>query len=697
MKKKVQKTDFNSSFFKTELLKTSIFLIFVFTIGSILLIQHEEESYKNVSNYIIRQQTENAAANSVSYFERHEWILQYLADSDAVQALTSAGQVAEGSKINRDIVQEMEHIRVSIPDRVSNVFLATFPAYQLFDSFGHTFPTGEWVAQRPWWKNMDRVPDGLALSEVYEDYITHLKTITLTLPIKQNETLMGVVGLDVDITKLDSRLRNIKIGETGYIVIIDSQGKLIWHPDQNKVGDSVLEWNERDYKALAVRYQEPTNLSFQANGQAYFGAAVYVPKLSALIVGVIPREEIETGIKSESFGLVLVISVCIILFILMSVLNIARTVRPIQRVDKISSMLVTGQLDVHIAPKRTDELGRLEYNLGVLADWLKMQRRKLEIERQITETMRISALCETPEEMLAYMVQRMQVIFQSDRAYIFELNKQNCWDNTYESAAEGVAQGSNVLKMIPYAEMESWVSIFEDHKCLISKNIDDLSEIAPELCEKLKAQGVHSIAVAPLIYNELIGFWGVDNPRLEDVEQYTTDMITAGSFMSGLLRRRDLVARIEHMSFYDELTKLGNRHLLADYLEHINIDSSMGVYFADITGLKRVNDTQGHAAGDNLIVRAANAMASAFRTYDVFRYGGDELLALCSKIKEDEMEQRLEAIKKIAAESDVALAIGMSWAENGRDLSKLIQEAESNMYEDKRMYYERTGIDRRRR
>lgn len=694
--KKSKEINFKNSFFKTELFKTSILLILFFTVGICFFIYHENENQKYFADYMVSQQTENAATNSMSYFGRHEWILHYLAENEAVQTLTSEGQVSEESQLVRDVVQEMEHIRISIPEQVSNVFLATFPDYQLFDSYGHTFPMGEWVAQRPWWENTNLASDGLALSVVYEDYVTHMKTITLTLPIQQEGELVGIVGLDVDITKLDNMLRDIKIGKTGYITMIDSQGNIIWHPDGNKIGSVVEEWKEKDGESFATQYQEPVNLSFQANGKEYLGTAVYIPKLSVMIVGLISEKEVKENIRSESVGLVSVIAVCVVLFLLASLLNVARIVKPIQRVDRVASMLATGQLGIHIAPRRKDELGRLEYNLGVLADRLSTHNKKLKIERQITEAMRMSTFCNTPEEMITYIVQRMQEIFQADRAYIFELTQQNCWDNTYESVAEGVSQEMDNRRDIPCLELESWESIFEDRKCLISNNIHELQELEPKMYKRLNNQDIHSIAVAPIIHNEVIGFWGLDNPKLENMEQYTSEMVDAGSFVSGMLRQRDLVGKIRQMSFYDEMTGLGNRHLLTEYLIHTNINNSMGVYFADVTGLKRINDTQGHAAGDNLIIRAANAVSSVFREYTVFRYGGDELLVLCKGIEENEMTQRLELIKKVAMESDVTLAIGMSWADNSGDLSYQIMEAESAMYADKDAYYKEKGIERRR-
>ena len=86
---------------------------------------------------------------------------------------------------------------------------------------------------------------------------------------------------------------------------------------------------------------------------------------------------------------------------------------------------------------------------------------------------------------------------------------------------------------------------------------------------------------------------------------------------------------LENMSYKDQLTKLGNRFAMEKYINEIDTEKSIGVVYCDITGLKRVNDSMGHEAGDQLILRACDSLKKAFGEYGLFRIGGDELLALC--------------------------------------------------------------------
>lgn len=79
--------------------------------------------------------------------------------------------------------------------------------------------------------------------------------------------------------------------------------------------------------------------------------------------------------------------------------------------------------------------------------------------------------------------------------------------------------------------------------------------------------------------------------------------------------------RLEDLSYKDALTQLGNRFAMEKYVRQIDPEQSVGVVYCDVTGLKGVNDTLGHKAGDDLILRAGACLEQVFGDYGVFRIG----------------------------------------------------------------------------
>ncbi len=163
---------------------------------------------------------------------------------------------------------------------------------------------------------------------------------------------------------------------------------------------------------------------------------------------------------------------------------------------------------------------------------------------------------------------------------------------------------------------------------------------------------------------------------------------------------RSLSVEMEQLALSDELTGLRNRRgflLLADQALRLapRTRAKCVLVFVDVDGLKRVNDTRGHAAGDALIVDAARVLTSVFRESDVVgRVGGDEF-AVFALLDDNEgasaVNARLQAeIDKFNAQAvpsmRVSLSIGIEEIPATADvpLDVLLSRADRAMYEKKR-------------
>ena len=161
-------------------------------------------------------------------------------------------------------------------------------------------------------------------------------------------------------------------------------------------------------------------------------------------------------------------------------------------------------------------------------------------------------------------------------------------------------------------------------------------------------------------------------------------------------------AALERLSITDSLTGLHNRRghelLAAQVLRSSARDKLMvAILFLDLNGLKRINDEQGHDAGDRMLVCAADLFRRTFRESDVIaRLGGDEFCIVGavpgSAQDRDTFLSRLE--ENLAHHNatnvtglSLALSIGLTWWDpsNPRPLDELVREADERMYEDKRM------------
>lgn len=327
----------------------------------------------------------------------------------------------------------------------------------------------------------------------------------------------------------------------------------------------------------------------------------------------------------------------------------------------------------------------------------KMIQKYRDMESFVNEALKDALSVESPDETIRIILEYLGKALNGERTYIFEKNRDGRDDNTYEWTAPGVPPEIDSLQNLPPEICENWYRIFEEGKYVQIQDIEEMRLSDPLQYENLKRQNIHSIVIMPIYDAEkIIAFYGVDNPPAFSLE-YTSGMLQImGSFLKSCIRRRNLIRRLEDLSYKDALTQLGNRFAMDKYVRQITPEQSVGVVYCDVTGLKGVNDTMGHKAGDDLILRASACLEQVFGDYGVFRIGGDELVVLCAQIDQDTLAERMRQLEYLEAENDVNIAVGVTWQDRAdTQLEELLQEAEKRMYEDKAEYYKKTGIERR--
>ncbi|RZU34006.1 GGDEF domain-containing protein [Blastococcus saxobsidens] len=140
--------------------------------------------------------------------------------------------------------------------------------------------------------------------------------------------------------------------------------------------------------------------------------------------------------------------------------------------------------------------------------------------------------------------------------------------------------------------------------------------------------------------------------------------------------QRELESALREAALHDPLTGLPNRNLLLDRLDQSlaaaeRAQRPMAVMYCDLDGFKPVNDSAGHAAGDEVLVEAARRLAAAIRPGDtVARIGGDEFVVLCPEVGSERDAQviadRITAAfdrplrRSGGAEHDVGISIGIA-------------------------------------
>ncbi len=218
------------------------------------------------------------------------------------------------------------------------------------------------------------------------------------------------------------------------------------------------------------------------------------------------------------------------------------------------------------------------------------------------------------------------------------------------------------------------------------------------------------LALAWLVFGEAFGFFTPRTPAVADAADFVLVAMTllcnaaavfvlSSNIRSSLDRanreidqRRLVEEQLRYHSLFDLMTGIYNRNYFEQELARLEISRMypVSVVVADLDGLKNVNDSSGHKAGDEILKEAATLLHSVFRAEDVLsRVGGDEFAALLPRTDATTAESIVDRIRNSMEEyhlthpgTPIRLSLGTATAESS-DLLAAFTLADRRMYEDK--------------
>ena len=286
----------------------------------------------------------------------------------------------------------------------------------------------------------------------------------------------------------------------------------------------------------------------------------------------------------------------------------------------------------------------------------------------------------------------------------------NDYDRTCKILGEALSDETSLVSMETYMDgfydiAETWEATIAGSNCLIVKNEQEMEVVRernPVWHDSLRAAGGERIVLFPLkSRNQLLGYmWAINFDAEKAVSIKETLELTTfilGSELGNYL----LLDRLKILSSRDMLTGVLNRNEMNNYVDSLSegkeYTGSVGVIFADLNGLKKVNDEEGHPAGDKLLKDAAQSLCDVFDDSEIFRAGGDEFSIIVRDINQEELEKRIEQVRESVKKYDrVSFALGGSAEEDCKNVRQALRHADENMYADKKRYYDEFP-DRRHR
>lgn len=337
--------------------------------------------------------------------------------------LTGEGPTANPTDELRTTVVQAQRVvdalqsQVNINQLISLGYLATETGVLVFNdsTIVSQLPAAFDARTRPWYKAAI-ANGGPIWTDTYVDAVSKQLNITTAAPVQVSGRLVGVVGMDILLTTIQSDILRLNSTSSGYAFLMDSAGNILVRPaldvgntswDQTFKTDNLFTNTDPALASVAthIKNQQADVLRLQLDGGDRYLA--YAPmKTTGWFVGlVLPIDEVvapartagvaiqnkQNQLRSDLIAAFLI--ACGIVVALASAL--ARTIiRPLRKLDEGAQRIASGQLDQHLIVRRDDEIGRLSRSFNQMTVALREKVAALE-----TNAQQMAAINETSNEL----------------------------------------------------------------------------------------------------------------------------------------------------------------------------------------------------------------------------------------------------------------------------------------------------------
>ncbi|MGN0576041.1 MAG: GGDEF domain-containing protein, partial [Ruminococcus sp.] len=204
---------------------------------------------------------------------------------------------------------------------------------------------------------------------------------------------------------------------------------------------------------------------------------------------------------------------------------------------------------------------------------------------------------------------------------------------------------------------------------------------------------VYLIVALPVMPDEFMAF------NMYNIVSFSLVSMTLSSYLSRVkIERMLLMHRNKFLIECDQMTGLYNRASYDKDIQSVKPQEYFKLVSMDVNGLKRENDTYGHAAGDEMILSAAECLKKVIAPYGkCYRIGGDEFTAIIKKPTDQNFRKLLhdEAEKHICTTgTKLSISVGEADTRDSDSIRDIMNLADTRMYDEKKEYYRLSGDKR---
>lgn len=346
----------------------------VFLIVAIIAVIMVRAVIVNSNKSELTLQSVSASHQLEGFFDQYIKSAEQLAVNPDIQFVlmeTKAGDDITKTEKMDGVRQNLANIVETDSENILSTWIADFDASVITQSDGFTSDESWDVTSRTWYNALCETKKTV-LTEPYQDSASDNIILSAISPVfDTSNEIIGVVGFDISMDRLNEVMGEYKIGKTGYVFLLSGEGNVVYHPQEEVIQKNIKDVDISENVVKAATDKKEKFLKYKTAGSTKYGVMETIGDTGFLVMSNMSQGEYFSQLIMMIVALI-VIFVLGILFIVISIKKSAdKLSKPVMELNHTAQQLAEGNLDVQLEITAEDEIGELGESIDKTVDRLK--------------------------------------------------------------------------------------------------------------------------------------------------------------------------------------------------------------------------------------------------------------------------------------------------------------------------------------
>ncbi|OOE14642.1 methyl-accepting chemotaxis protein [Fictibacillus arsenicus] len=218
-----------------------------------------------------------------------------------------------------------------------------------------------------WYKQAKKDPKQVIWTDPFIDPATDRPVVKAVKAVEYNETIIGVAAIDIAVNDILTLMQNVKIGSTGYAILLDNSGNYMVHPQAKKLGKTAT--NEPYYKK--IKENEGVVIT-EMNDQDRVFSYTKNEMTGWKLVGTVALSEFEKKASIILLPIGIALLITLVVAAIISIYISRRVTKPVKQLSKAMHEMKNGNLQASVSIDREDEIGQLSDSFIEMSEQMRM-------------------------------------------------------------------------------------------------------------------------------------------------------------------------------------------------------------------------------------------------------------------------------------------------------------------------------------